>query len=227
MQDEEAPDLGARHHLLGRKRAVHLGDVLRQHVVDQRMAGQFLVGAVNDGIALGPVADGRKVDIEHDSRKWTSVPESDRFPDIGEELELVLDVFRRKQRAIREPSDVLRAINDLQMSGGGIDEPGIAGLDIAVRRQRFLGLGLVPEIPDEHAGRLELELATVGDPQRHIGGRGADGVGENLPVGLRRHVEKCLGLAVELLQVQAKGPVERKQLGTDRLAGRVGDAHPG
>src|SRR5437763_13239345 len=39
VQDEEAPDLRARHRRLASKRAVHLLHMLRQHVIDERMTG--------------------------------------------------------------------------------------------------------------------------------------------------------------------------------------------
>ena len=64
MQDEEALDLRARHHRLAGERAVHLVDMRRDHVVDERMAGEFLVGGVDDVVALGPVADRGEVDVD-------------------------------------------------------------------------------------------------------------------------------------------------------------------
>src|SRR5262249_40608148 len=144
-QHEEAPDLSACQHLVDCKRAVHLRDMLRQHVGDAGMVRKLLIGAVRDGIALGPVANGRKIDIEHDGRERTTVPERHRFPDIGKELELVLDIFWREQGAVRETPYVLRTIYDLQMSGCRIDEAGVAGLNETIARQRLGGLGLIPE----------------------------------------------------------------------------------
>src|ERR1700730_8562425 len=54
VQDEKAADLGTGHCLLARERAVHFLDMLRQHVVDQRMPRQLLIGAIDDVAALGP-----------------------------------------------------------------------------------------------------------------------------------------------------------------------------
>ncbi len=71
---------------------------------------------------------------------------------MGKELELVPEIFWRKQGAVGEPADVLRAINDLQLTGDGIDEPGVAGFYETVRRQRFGRLRFIPKIADEHAG---------------------------------------------------------------------------
>ena len=55
--------------------------------------------------------------------------------------------------------------------------------------------------------------------------RRPDRVGVDLPVRLRGEIEERFGLAVELLQVQAERAIEREQVGADRLARRVGDAH--
>ena len=158
-QDQEAPDLRARHHLFGGQRAVHLVDVVRQHVVDPRMAGKLLIGAVDDVVALRPVADRGEIDVEHGADEIALVAEGDRLADVGIEFQLVLDVFRREQRAVVEAADILGAIDDLQVAALGIEEAGVAGLDVAVGRAHFGGLGVVLEIADEHAGRFELHLA--------------------------------------------------------------------
>ena len=57
--------------------------------------------------------------------------------------------------------------------------------------------------------------------------RRPDGVGADRAVGLRRHVEKRLGLAVELLEVQPQRAIEGEKVGADRFAGGVGDADSG
>ena len=44
-----------------------------------------------------------------------AVAERHRLLDVREELELVLDVFRREQRAVVELADVLGAVDDLEM----------------------------------------------------------------------------------------------------------------
>ena len=69
VQHQEALDLRARHHLLVAQRAVHLVDVLLQHLVDLGMAGKLLVGAVDHVVALGPRADRHQVDVEHHGRR--------------------------------------------------------------------------------------------------------------------------------------------------------------
>ena len=195
------------------------------HVVDQRMAGQLLIGAVDHVVALGPASDRGEIDVDHHRDEVAAVAVGHRLADVGIELQLVLDVLRREQRAVLELADILGAVDDLQMPGLAVEEAGVAGLHVAVRRHRLLGLGVVLEVADEHAGRLELHLAVVGDADIDVRQRGPDGVGVDLSVRLRGEIEEGFGLAVELLQVHAERAVEREQVRPDRLAGGVGDAH--
>ena len=51
-----------------------------------------------------------------------------------------------------------------------------------------------------------------------------DRVGAHRAVGLRGDIEKRLGLAVELFEVEAERAIEREQVRADRLAGGIGDA---
>jgi hypothetical protein len=147
---------------------------------------------------------------------------------VREELQLVLDVLRREQRAVDEPADVLRAVDDLQVPVV-VEEARVAGHEPAVGRDRF-GRGVGPaEVLLEHAWRSHLHLAAVGDPDLHAGQRLADGVELHLPVRLLADVDGRLGLTVELLQVDADRAVEIEEVGTDRLAAGVRDAdarHP-
>ena len=227
MQNEEALHLRAGRHLVLGERAVGLLDVLLDHVIDQRMPGQLLVRAIDQVVALGPASDRGEIDVDHHRDEVAAVAVGHHFADVGEELQLVLDVFRREQRAVLELADILGAIDDFQMPGFAVEEAGVAGLHVAVRRHRLLGLGVVLEVADEHAGRLELHLAVIGDAEIDVRQRGPDRVGVDLAVGLRGDVEEGFGLAVELLQVQAERTVEREQVGPDRLAGGVGDANAG
>ena len=118
-QDQEAPDLRAGHRLLLGQRAIHLVHVPRQHVVDSRLAGELLIGAVDDIVALGPIADRGKIDVDHAADEVALVAEHHRLADVGKELQLVLDVFRREQRAVVEAADVLGAVDDLELAGRG------------------------------------------------------------------------------------------------------------
>src|SRR5579885_1058784 len=57
VQDEETLDLCAHHHLVGGQRLVHFRDVLLDHVVDERMLRELLIGGVHNVIAFGPATD--------------------------------------------------------------------------------------------------------------------------------------------------------------------------
>ncbi len=159
-----------------------------------------------------------EVDVEHRASEIAAIAVDDGFPDVGIEFELVLDVFGRKQRAVIEPPDVLGPIDDLEMPGLRVDEPGIAGPDVTVGGDDLGGLGLIPEIAHEHAWRLEQHLPILGDAQVDIPHYGTDCIGTDVPVGLRGDVEEGLGLTVELLEVQSDRAKEREQVGADRLA---------
>ena len=64
-----------------------------------------------------------EIDVEHGADEVAPVAEHHRLADVGIELELVLDVFRREQRAVVEPADVLGAVDDLEMAGLGSKKP--------------------------------------------------------------------------------------------------------
>ena len=152
MQNEKAANLRARQHLSLRERAVHLGNIFRHHVVDQWMPRQFLIGTICDVVAFGPVRHSDRVDIKKGANEIPGVAVNDRLLDVGKKLQLVLKILRRKHRAVGQPTDVLRAIDDLQVPGLLVEETGVAGLDVAVGRHGLRGLRLILEIFDEHAG---------------------------------------------------------------------------
>ena len=152
MQNEKAANLRARQHLSLRERAVHLGNIFRHHVVDQRMPRQLLIGTVCDVVAFGPVRHSDRIDIKKGANEIPGVAVNDRFLDVGKKLQLVLKILRRKHRAVTQPADILRAVDDLQMSCLLVEETGIAGLDVTVGRQGFRSLRLILEISDKHAG---------------------------------------------------------------------------
>jgi hypothetical protein len=72
-----------------------------------------------------------------------------------------------------------------------------------------------------------MNLAVRGDAQFDVRRGRADRVRAHGAVGLRRDVEKGLGLSVKLLEIEAERAIERKQIRADRLAGGVGDADAG
>src|SRR5262245_37872338 len=227
MQNEKTPNLRPRHGLLLRQRAVHLLYMLREHVVDARMPGQLLVGAIDDIVALGPVSDRGEVDVQHGANALALVAVNHGFADVGIELELVLDVFRRQQRTVVETPDVLGPIDDLEMAGVGIDEAGVAGMHPSVGGLGLRGLLRVLVVAHEHAGRLEQHFAVLGDLDVDADIRLADGVGIDLAVRLSCDVDGGLGLAVELLEVDAERAPEPEDFRPDGFAGRVGEADAG
>ena len=111
------------------------------------------------------------------------------------------------------------------MAGLVIEIAGIAGFHEAVRRHHFGGLGGVLEVADEHARRLEQNLAIVGDADIDMRTGRTDRVGMDFAVRLGGDVEEGFGLAVKLLEVQPDRPIEGEQIGADRFAGGIGDAH--
>jgi hypothetical protein len=56
-----------------------------------------------------------------------AVAEDHRLQDVGIELQLVLDVFRREQVPVGHLAHVLRAVDDPQVAGALLDEAGVAG----------------------------------------------------------------------------------------------------
>src|SRR3954468_17134287 len=148
VQNEEALDLRPAHAGLRRQRAVHRVHVLRDHVVYERMAGEFLVGGVGDAVALGPVADRHKVDVDEAGGVVALVAEGDSLLDVRIELQLVLDVLWREQRTVAQSAHVLGAVDDVKVAFR-VEKAGVARAHEAVS-----GLGLrrflrIFEVADE------------------------------------------------------------------------------
>src|SRR6185437_6669814 len=109
-----------------------------------------------------------EVDVEETGDEIAPVAERDRLADIGEEFELVLDVFRREQRAAAQPADILGAVNDVEMARR-VEKSGVAGADIAVAGHRLGGALGILEIAEELARALVENLAVRGDAHLDIG----------------------------------------------------------
>src|SRR5262249_17116172 len=97
-----------------------------------RMGSQLLIGAINDVVALGPIPNCGEVDVQHGADEVALVAVDHGFVDVGIELELVLDVFRREQRAVVEAPDIFGPVDYLEMTSLIVDEPGIAGMHPSV-----------------------------------------------------------------------------------------------
>ena len=196
------------------------------HVVDLRMGGQFLVGAIGDVVALRPVGHRCQVDVDEDRNEIAPVAKGNGLLDVGKELQLVFKIFRREQVSIGQPADILGAVDDLQMAFL-VEEAGIAGMNPAVRGLGAAGGFIVLVVADEDAGRTVQNLATVGDldldPRRRL----ADRIGADFAVRLGGDVDAGLGLSVELFQVEPERAVEAENLRSDRFACRIADTHLG
>src|SRR3954468_17839572 len=131
VQNEEALDLRPAHAGLRRQRAVHGVHVPGDHVVDERVSGEFLVGGVGDAVAFGPGADRHKVDVDETGDVIALVAEGDRLLDVGIELQLVLDVFGWEQRAVAEAAEILGPVDDVQVTFL-VEEAGVARTHEAV-----------------------------------------------------------------------------------------------
>ncbi len=149
------------------------------------------------------------------------VADGHRLEHVGEELQLVLDVLGREQGAVGQAADILGAVDDLQVPGI-VEEAGVAGPDPAVgglRRCRRLGVLVVGV---KHPGRAEQYLAIVRQFHLDVFDRRAHRIRTHLVVELHGDEGRCLGLAVDLLQVDADGSVEVEHVRADGLAGGIG-----
>src|SRR5688500_5334257 len=108
VQDHEAVDLAAAQLRVGGQVGVHLFHAVAHQLAYLRLGGEVGVAGVRNAAALRPVAHGLHVDVDHRGRLPALVAEGDRFLHVGEELELVLEVLRREERAVGEAPDVLR-----------------------------------------------------------------------------------------------------------------------
>ena len=228
VQDEEAADLAAGEALVGGEVGVDLLDAVAHELEHLGLLRQVGVAAVRQVALLGPVADRLDVDVDERADLVAPVAEGHRFLDVREELQLVLDVLGREQRAVvgaaDDAADVLGAVDDLQVAAR-VEEAGVAGVVPAVGVEHLGGRCGVLVVLLEQPGRAHQHLAGVGDPDLDAFDRHADGVGAHLVVGLQADEDGGLGRAVELLQVDADRAVEGEQVRADRLARGVGDAH--
>ena len=203
VQDQEASDLRTGQRRVLRQVAIHRGDVAGDQLIHLVAAGEVGIAGIGDAAPLGPVADRIEIDVDEAGGEIAPVAERDRLLDIGEELELVLQIFRREQRAVVQPADILGPIDDAQMAALG-EHARIAGVHPAVRRlgrRRRLGI-LV--IADEHAGAAVHDLAVLGDLHLDPGRRRAGGIRPHVIVRLQTAIGARFRLAVELLQIDAE-----------------------
>ena len=140
MQNQEATDLRAGQQRVHAQVGVDLFHAFLDQLVDLRLLRQIGVAGVRQVAALGPVADGVEVDVDHDADFFTSVAIGHHFLDVREELEFVLDVLGCKHGTVvgaaLDAAHVFDAVNDLEVAVG-VQEAGIAGVVPAVGAQHF------------------------------------------------------------------------------------------
>ncbi len=229
VQHQEAGDLAAREQAVGREVGVHL----LHAVADQRqhlgLGGEVGVARIRQVLPLGPVAHGLEIDVDQRADLVAAVAERHGLLDVREELELVLHVLGREHRAVvraaREAPHVLHAVDDLELAAR-IEKARIARAVPAVRREHFRGRLGVLVVAAQQARGLHEDLAVAVHLDLHPADRHAHGVGMHRVVGLQADEHRRLGGSVELLEVDADRAVEGEQVRSDRLARRIGHAHP-
>src|SRR5439155_773717 len=85
-------------------------------LVDFRLLGQVGVARVGDVPALRPVPDRRQIDVDERGHPGPRLADAHDLPDVGGELELVLEKLRREQRAVGQAAHVPGPVDDLQVS---------------------------------------------------------------------------------------------------------------
>src|SRR6266536_2915382 len=215
VQDEVLPDLRAPQELVLTEAPVDPNDLRVDQVVDLRLLGEVGVARVRDVPPLRPAADGGEVDVDHGGSKGTPLADAHGLLDVRRELALVLDVLRREQRAVHEPADVLRPIDDLEVPVV-VDEARIPGVDPPVFHH-LAGRLLVLVVPQELPRAAKEHLALLGDPDLHLGDRCPHRVEPRLPVPLDGDEDTGLRHAVELLDVDPERAEEQEDLGPDGL----------
>ena len=96
VQDDKAMDLRFRQRRLLRQIGVDLGDAVGNQPIHLVLRGEIGVARVGDAPLVGPSADSGHVDVDERADHVASIAESDRFLDVGNELELVFEQLGRE-----------------------------------------------------------------------------------------------------------------------------------
>src|SRR5437660_624291 len=125
------------------------------------------------GPGARPVPDRGEIDVDQRRHVRPVRPDAHGLLDVGRELELVLEVLRREERAVGQTPHVLGAIDDSQVAGV-VDEARVARAHPAVfdglaRRLRILVVALedAGAPVEDFARRRDLEL-DAGDGRAHL-----------------------------------------------------------
>src|SRR5882762_2672039 len=224
VQDEEAPDLRVGERGVLREVAVDLLHAFADEIEYRGLRGEVCVAGIRQVAPLGPVADRGHVDVDECADLVAPLAEAHRFLDVGEELELVLEILWREQGAVGEPAHVFRAVDDLQVTPG-IEITRVTGVEEALRVDRLARcVGPLVILLHETRGTHQ-HFARLGDAYLDPGHGRAHGFELDVARGVHAHGHAGFGHSVELFQVDADGAVEIEQVRTDRLAAGVGDAN--
>ena len=159
VQDQEAMDLRVGESPAPAARSAFTFSMhSRTSVVDLVARGEVDVARVGQVALLRPVAHRLHVDVDEGADAVAPVAEGHRLLDVGKELELVLEVLRREQRAVGELADVLDAVDDLDVPVG-VEVARIAGVEPALRVLRLGGRLRVLVVLLEQARRADQQFA--------------------------------------------------------------------
>ena len=225
MENQELADLRARETRVCRQIAVGLLHTLAHQLGHGVLPGQIGVTAVGKVAALGPIPHRGEVDIDENGAVVAALAKGHRLLDVREELQLVLQILRSEERSLVQAADILGAVDDLQMAVL-VEKPRVARVDPAVRGLRGRRRVGILEVGVEDAGTAEHHLPVVLDPDLDIPGRRSDSVRLDLSVGLHADEHGAFRRAIELFDVDSQAAVEVEEVGSDRLAGRVGQPDP-
>src|SRR5439155_17663136 len=108
------------------------------------------VARVDDVAPLRPAPHGLEVDVDERGHEGPRVADADRLLDVRGELELVLEILGREERAVGQAPDVLGPVDDLEVAVA-IEDASVAGVDPAVLQRLPRRLGVL-EVAPEDAG---------------------------------------------------------------------------
>src|SRR5690606_15072716 len=225
VQDQEASHLGRTQLRVLCQVGIDLFDAIANELEHFLLARQVGVAGVRQAATLGPVAHGLEVDVDEGTDFIAAVAKRHGFLDEGEELQLVLDVLGCEQAAVGQLADILGPVDDLELSVG-VEVAGVARVIPAVGRERFGGGFGILVILLEQPRALHLNFAIFGHTDLHAGHGGPDRDGPHLASGLHAHEDRGFGRTIELLEVDADGPVELEEVGADGFTRGIRDPDP-
>ena len=167
VQQEEPADLRARELGLAEEAPVHPLDLLPDQLVHLGLLGEVGVARVGDVPPLRPAPHRPQVDVDERGHEGPARPHAHRLLDVRRELELVLEVLRREERAVGEPADVPGPVDDLEVAVR-VDDARVARVDPAVLEGLARGLGVLvvadedARAPVEHLARPLIRSSTPG-----------------------------------------------------------------